>query len=323
MKKSQLFSVLLILACFFNSCSKEDTTTSLAFEKVTTTNLPKIAFHQSVVFDNKIWVIGGVTKNTSGQEVYTNEIYSSTDGVNFTNHGNGPFGKRGYHQVFVFNNKIWLIGGFNIAAGNTEIVYEDIWNSTDGINWTLVSSEGDLGPIASHKIVTLNNKLYCIGGIDASYNMGVEVWESTDGIDWNYLGDDVGLRTNHAAAIFNNKIYVIGGSGNTGSIGDCWSSIDGILWNQITPLPAGNNYGNVRQHEMISKNDKMYLIGGNLNNKVWETSNGIDWTSTLKIGPNEENLVGHQLVIFNDKIYVIGGLFDNNDYSSDIYKSNF
>ncbi len=86
------FLLFLFVVVLFYSCSNDDdngTTAAQAFEKVPT-NLPKLAFHQSVVFDGKIWVIAGVTKLANGQEVYTNGIYSSEDGVTFTNHGNGP-----------------------------------------------------------------------------------------------------------------------------------------------------------------------------------------------------------------------------------------
>ena len=84
---------------------------------------------QVVEFKNKLYLIGGYT--TSG---YTNDIYSSSDGVTWTLEsadGVAPFSKRYRHQVVEFNNKLYLIGGYT-SSGETN----DIYSSSDGVTWT-------------------------------------------------------------------------------------------------------------------------------------------------------------------------------------------
>jgi hypothetical protein len=330
MKKLQLFSILF-MALLFNSCSKEDTPQTQetpitpAFEKVTTTNLPKLAYHQAVVFNDKIWVIGGVTKNTSGQEVYTNGIYSSADGVTFTNHGNGPFSIRGYHQVKVLNGKLWLFGGVKVELG-VVTTHLDIWSSADGINWSQEYAVGSyFEKRYGHQMINYDDKLWCIGGYDATYQPRKDIWYTTDGVNWNLFLDNTGgfgKKSKHSVSIFDNKMLVIGGDSDTGNKNDVWKGlINGTSWQNL--INNSSIFSPRELHQTIVKNGKIYVIGGSEDNKVYESTNGTDWTTSLKIGPNDENLVGHSAIIFNDKIHVIGGLFDNNDYSNDIYKSNF
>lgn len=321
------FLVALFVIVLFYSCSDDDdnrTTAEPTFEKVAT-NLPKLAFHQSVVFEGKIWVIGGVTKLANGQEVYTNDIYSSIDGVNFTNHGNGPFAIRGYHQVIAFNNKIWLFGGVHAIPG-AQTTYDDVWSSTDGVTWvqeTLISNH--FGARYGHKMITYDNKLWCIGGADESNTYRGDIWFTSDGLNWNLYQTPTNYFNNrymHSLSVFNGEMILIGGaSNNFGRKNDIWKSSTGHTWSEVYAI--GTLFSEREAHETIVKDDKLYVIGGSADNEVWESLNGVDWTNSFTINDTANNLVGHSLLVFNDKILVVGGVFDVNNYSSDIYTSNF
>lgn len=328
MKKINLLIAFLFLLIAL-SCSKEDSAPIVVlpqpsgFNKVTT-NLPKVAFHQSVVFQNKIWVIGGVVKNNAGQEVYTSTIFSSTNGVNFTNHGSGPFANRGYHQVLVYNNKLWLFGGVDATPTSTT-VYNDIWSSTDGITWTQVNPIGlHFGYRYGHQMVVYDNKMWCIGGYNQTNGIVGDVWFSSDGQIWNkynVTGNWFGNRALHSLSVFNNQLLLIGGNSSYGRKNDLWVSTNGNSWLDISV--TGGVLPDREAHITVVKNGKFYVIGGSADNKVWESKDNVGWTSDFKIGNLDGNLVGHQALLFQDKIHVIGGLFENNNYSSDIYKSNF
>lgn len=320
------FLVALFVIVLFYSCSDDDnnrTTAEPTFEKVAT-NLPKLAFHQSVVFEGKIWVIGGVTRLTNGQEVYTNGIYSSNDGVTFTNHGNGPFSERGYHQVQVLNNKIWLFGGVNASPTSTT-VYDDVWSSSDGINWvqeTLLGSH--FGPRYGHKMITFDDKIWCIGGANQTNALQGDIWFSYDGLTWNLYATPSNYfneRYLHSLTVFNGEMTLIGGNTNMGRKHDIWKGNTGHTWTQV--ITSGTIFSDREAHESIVKDDKLYVIGGSADNEVWESLNGVDWTNSFTINDTANNLVGHTLLVFNDKILVVGGVFDANNYSSDIYTSNF
>src|SRR5688572_5360766 len=70
--------------------------------------------HSSVVFNNKLWVIGGFGSNGG----LKNDVWSSPDGVNWTQAtGAAPFSARQGHTSVVFNNKIWVIGGDSGVGG--------------------------------------------------------------------------------------------------------------------------------------------------------------------------------------------------------------
>ncbi len=64
--------------------------------------------HQSVVFDGKIWVLGGYNKQ--GTEI--NDVWYSSDGAHWvqqTEHA--PWSPRDLFVALVFKDKLWVIDG--------------------------------------------------------------------------------------------------------------------------------------------------------------------------------------------------------------------
>lgn len=67
------------------------------------------AAHTSVVYNNKMWVIGGMNGTS-----YKDDIWSSSDGVTWTQvTAAAGFSPRENHTSVVFNDKMWVIAGFN------------------------------------------------------------------------------------------------------------------------------------------------------------------------------------------------------------------
>ncbi|NUM36764.1 MAG: hypothetical protein HUU50_19650 [Candidatus Brocadiae bacterium] len=92
------------------------------------TSAPTRQQHTSVVFDDKIWIIGGDDTNGS----YLNDVWSSSDGINWTQvtaHASWP--ARQQHTSVLFDDKIWIIGG---SDGVTTRL-NDVWYSSDGVNY--------------------------------------------------------------------------------------------------------------------------------------------------------------------------------------------
>jgi hypothetical protein len=79
--------------------------------------------HQVVVFKDKLYLIGGST--TFGSDFKKlNDVWSSTDGKNWTQETDqAPFPARWSHQVVVFKNKIYLIGGYDGTKA-----LNDVWS---------------------------------------------------------------------------------------------------------------------------------------------------------------------------------------------------
>ena len=51
-----------------------------------------------------------------------------------------PWGPRSLHSTFVFQQRIWVLGGQMTPqfAPEEEIFYDDVWNTEDGLHWDRV-----------------------------------------------------------------------------------------------------------------------------------------------------------------------------------------
>jgi len=121
----------------------------------------------SMVYDNKMWVIGGL----DGDDKYLTDAWCSSDGINWikTTDAVGPANVSSYSGV-VYDNKMWLIGGWNLAG------QADAWYSTDGVQWINYSRSSPSGPHATPAVISYNNQMWVIGYTnDGTTN---EVWRS-------------------------------------------------------------------------------------------------------------------------------------------------
>jgi len=88
----------------------------------------------SAVFKGRIWLLGGGTYDTPTTKMrnFYNEVWSSADGVNWKLHiKNAPWHPRQYHDVAVFDDRLWVLEGYHRNGGNRK----DVWHSADGVHW--------------------------------------------------------------------------------------------------------------------------------------------------------------------------------------------
>ena len=171
--------------------------------------------HATVVFKNKIWVIGGVSSSSFGTA--ESDIWSTSDGETWTREvTNAPFGARNRFQVLVYNNELYVIGGYQTTGSNRRV--NDIWKSSDGINWTEVrSTVHKFSPRMNHAAVVYKDRIYVIGG-DTGSNVN-DIWYSEDGcVTWTRDTATGGfpLTAGIEAQVFNDKIFLIGGVRSSG-----------------------------------------------------------------------------------------------------------
>jgi len=181
----------------------------------------------TVVFNNKLWIVGGMDRNSA-----LNEVWSSLDGVNWEKSHPNPsrpiFEPRAYAALTVFNNALWLAGGTDF----NDKEFHDIWTSEDGINWTRVIPNIAVGNVVSASALqSFNGNLILFSADPNSSNS--HIYSSADGKNWATVEASApfGARYFENAANFMGRLWVINGSvdineilGNTDVRDDVWST---------------------------------------------------------------------------------------------------
>ncbi len=133
---------------------------------------PKRAHGQAVVFDGKIWIMGGGKR--APQAVPANDVWSSADGVNWvkvTSAAQWP--PRLWFSSVVYRDHLWVLGGWSEEKGN----FGDVWYSRDGKDWKEFKSEKVWSKRHEHSAFIFNDKIWIAGGAaEPNYKLDSEVW---------------------------------------------------------------------------------------------------------------------------------------------------
>ncbi|CAN5489797.1 hypothetical protein BH09VER1_BH09VER1_51690 [soil metagenome] len=123
------------------------------------------------VLQNKMWLIGGGTYDTPRKpdRVHYNDVWNSPDGINWTQIlSSSPWLARQYHEVAVFDDRIWVLEGYNRQGGNRN----DVWYSSDGVQWTEVQNT-PWAPRHAASAFVFDSGLWIVAG----NNMTSDVWK--------------------------------------------------------------------------------------------------------------------------------------------------
>lgn len=123
----------------------------------------------SAVMNGRIWILGGGRYDTPRVgRLFHNDVWSSADGVHWTEHtSNAPWHPRQYHDVAVWDGKLWVMEGYHVEGGNRK----DVWYSADGVDWKELPNT-PWKPRHAASLVTHNGALWMIAG----NNMEPDVW---------------------------------------------------------------------------------------------------------------------------------------------------
>ena len=103
--------------------------------------------------------------------VRTNDVWSFDGSIWSQVTASAPWSARSSLAGVVYDNKIYIMGGYNGTNFN------DVWESGDGSNWL----EGNYSNIWSSRrlltAVVYSNKIYIMGGYDGSSFNDVWSWE--------------------------------------------------------------------------------------------------------------------------------------------------
>ncbi len=310
---------------------------SLSWVAATTTvRFSKRDSHAVYVFDNKLWLSGGLNSDNSKvngvpnyeKAIYYNDIWNSTDGLTWNlvkEHAEFPVVRS--HSVIFYKDALYMFGGYSPSDG---LAYKNgIWRSTDGITWKKVVAKPDYPEREGQKVIEFKDKLWLIGGVNyygrKTFN---DVWWSEDALHWHLATSSAAWhsRWDNDIGVLNGKLWLAGGMNFKGvGYSDEWSSEDGINWELVTPEAA---WGERQGQEIVNYGGYMWLISGlhSASNEgkgdAWYTKDGYDW----KKAPDDYQWLGredHGVIVFNDKIWVIGGMDSNWHWNNDIWYSTF
>ncbi|MDH5683494.1 MAG: T9SS type A sorting domain-containing protein [candidate division WOR-3 bacterium] len=263
----------------------------------------------SVVFNNKIWILGG----RNARDSCKTDVWYSSNGIDWTcaTDSAGWPGRYGHTSV-VFDNKIWILGGFT----NGYVLLNDVWYSSNGVNWTCATNSAGWLVRSYHTSVVFDNKIWIIGGLNFSGYRN-DVWFSSDGVNWSQATASAqwSRRAYHTSVVFDIKMWLLGGHDGLPR-NDVWCSSDGINWMQITASAGWP--GRWATNISVVFNNKIWVMGGadfgGLRNDVWYTNDGASWICAID-SAEWSGRWGHASVTFIDKMWVLGGNdnIDKND----------
>lgn len=292
--------------------------------------------HTTIVYDDKIWVIGG-----AGSSGYLNDVWYSSNGINWIKAtGNAGFSPRVHHSNVVYDGRMWVIAGYpgtiwipNWGPANNPV--NDVWYSYNGADWYAATRNAEFEKRCGHISFVYDNKMWVLyGGADGGGSifccLTEDIWYSTNGINWEKQLNTTYKTTARmffTGVLYKDYLWITSGFGGANGYNnnDVWQSDNLIDWNQITLNAA---YENRWMQTSVIYKDNMLIIGGtystNTNNvdlnDIWLSKNGVDWiaaTRNAEFSPR----YGHSSVVFKGKVWVIGGRDANSVYNNDVWYS--
>lgn len=282
---------------------------------------------QAVNMNNDFYIMGGRTPRPPGDVIIQgdsdiwNDVWKSSDygktwnQIHSNDSSTSHWPARAYFQALTKADTMFILGGqnfivefnpFDSSLVSTSDFFNDVWASTDGIQWNQLSDSAGWTGRAGLSAVVFKNEIYVMGGStndDAAVIGGPpsriyynDVWKSGDGVNWTLLTDSAAWskRAGGIAVVKDDHIYMIGGEEGflclPGSpcppyFNDVWRSRNGKDWELVTAeAPWSKRPG----HQVVVTDNKFVLFGGfgfNPENQfipanpvdTWISSNGKDW----------------------------------------------
>jgi hypothetical protein len=215
-------------------------------------------FLDYVWFKGALYGLGNFAGNIERFTLETS-IYKTTDMRNWQLvSARSDLPRRFFYHPFVFDNKIWIIGG---SDGNN--MFSDIWNSEDGVHWTKQADELPFGKRQESQFVFFKNRIVLLNN---------DAWASEDAIHWTRLAERFVPEEifGYAPVVYDNKIWLLGCNRNNIFKSEALVSEDGKNWTaEKAPWsPRGGATSCVYK-------DKVFMTGGKYGGLVGQQTNFI------------------------------------------------
>lgn len=229
-------------------------------------------YNKPIAFFNNEWFTFG--EGTSNSKVVRKTTNFST--YTLLTSGAG-YSARTNQKAFVFNNKLWIVGG--TIADSLETV--QVWNTSDGVTWTKQADlPGITGNFSGFALVVNANGIYIFGGSKTTSTLYNTIFHSTDGVTWTTYTAPWTARFGHSVEYVNGVFILVGGrysSTATQFRAEVWTSPNGTTdWTQRTWLTTdifpATGVGDMQSYVL---NGRMCLVGNGF--RAVSTADGVTW----------------------------------------------
>jgi hypothetical protein len=128
--------------------------------------VPRVAGARAVVFNNKLWMIGGIGSPT--------QVWSTDNVLTWSGHG-APWSPRMAMGVHVIGNTLYAVGG--TTGGQS--AFTDVYWTTDGDNWSHYDGPTPWTTGNGFGSIVVGGAIQVFGGIDATGQSSPDIYAFT------------------------------------------------------------------------------------------------------------------------------------------------
>ena len=279
------------------------------WRKIKTPNWEPVSFASSCIYEKNLYLSGGwnpLTNALSSQFWKCDSDFNWEKIVN-QNH----FNPRNGHTMTKYNDRIYIIGGFNYKSR----FLEDVWilNPNElSEGWKCILPNAPWDSREGHKTIVFRDSLWIFGGKTLSRALN-DIWISRDGINWEEAAPSSpwSRRCFHNVQLYNDKLWLIAGSSTIEiANNDMFCSKNGVDWElHDEPPPFTPRFGG----GVTVFDEKMWLIGGSdasekqFYNDVWWFTEKEGWNQLGIDTPWTPRWGFNCVSVYNDNLVVLCG----------------
>ena len=186
-------------------------------------------------FGGRMIIAGGCYGSSIGKgRKFLNDVWASSDGIKWDQlTANAEWSARSGARLVEFGGKLFLLAGEVGFTPDTQL--GDIWSSTDGAAWTLVTASPAFSKRSGHGVVVSGGELLVIAGWHDNKCLH-DLWSSADGSAWTMRSNTTWQCDQDSCGKFDFWPVVAGGSLLTIGGSNAYSTF-GKLWADTWALP--------------------------------------------------------------------------------------
>jgi N-acetylneuraminic acid mutarotase len=272
----------------------------------------------SVIFKDKLYVYGGHTTQGVLSNLISNvkaDFFCYDIATRKWSSIEHQMGGKTEHKCVVYDNALWLVGGYNGYDYTSDIHRFDPMTGTSSVVETTGESFSRRSALTA---LVWNDRMYTFGGWNGFsrtwyndlhvFHFGTKHWSSI-----SPSGKPPQKRTSHSAVIYKDKMYVFGGFSGDEYLNDLHEfDLEKETWTEITHLCKGDIPAPRSRFCAAVHGDCMYILGGW--NKVGYFSDFYMFNFVTRVWTNITNsnfkvpsISQYSLASHKDFLYIFGG----------------